>query len=96
SASLQFTIVEILMDKLRQASLSTGINEIAIAGGVAANSALRQAILSEAKLKKWKVFLPEPRYTTDNAAMIAITGYLKYLKGDFASGDVAPFARMRL
>lgn len=93
-ASVQYTIVKILMEKLKQASLQTGIKQIAIAGGVSANSGLRNALL-ENKLG-WKVFIPKFEYCTDNAAMIAMTGYLKYLKNDFADSKSAPMARMKM
>jgi len=92
-ASLQQTIVDILMDKLLKASAATGITEVAIAGGVAANSGLRGAITELSSEKGWTVHLPEFRFTTDNAAMIGITGYFKYLNGMFATQDVAPAAR---
>ncbi|MDR1171936.1 MAG: tRNA (adenosine(37)-N6)-threonylcarbamoyltransferase complex transferase subunit TsaD [Bacteroidales bacterium] len=92
-ASLQQTIVDILMDKLMKASAATGITEVVIAGGVAANSGLRNAMTSLAAEKGWTVHLPEFRFTTDNAAMIGITGYFKYLEGMFATQDVAPAAR---
>jgi len=94
AASLQKTIVDILMDKLRKAAAKEGIRQIALAGGVAANSGLRKAILQEAEKRNWEVFIPPIGYTTDNAAMIAITGYYRYLKGEFASEDIAPLARM--
>lgn len=93
-ASLQYTIVEILLNKLRQASKQTGIREIGLAGGVSANSALKTAVQAEAIKRKWNVCIPELAYTMDNAAMIAITGYYKYLIGDFAGQDVAPLARI--
>lgn len=93
-ASLQYTIVEILLNKLRQASKLTGIREIGLAGGVSANSALKNAVQAEAARHRWNVYIPELAYTMDNAAMIAITGYYKYLKGEFAGQDVAPLARM--
>ncbi len=93
-ASLQHTIVEILMNKLRQASKLTGIREIGLAGGVSANSALKTAVREEAAKRHWNVYIPELAYTMDNAAMIAVTGYYKYLRGEFASHDVAPLARM--
>jgi len=93
-ASLQYTIVEILLNKLRQASKLTGIKEIGLAGGVSANSALKSAIHAEAVKHRWNVYIPELAYTMDNAAMIAVTGYHKYLKGEFAGQDVAPVARM--
>lgn len=92
-ASLQETIVGILIDKLVKASIETGINRIGIAGGVAANSGLRNALTGEAKKRKWDIFIPPFRYTTDNAAMIAITGYFKYLKKEFAGHEVTPLAR---
>ncbi len=93
-ASLQYTIVEILLNKLRQASKLTGIREIGLAGGVSANSALKSAVQAEAIRRRWNVYIPELAYTMDNAAMIAITGYYKYLRGEFSGHDVAPLARM--
>ena len=93
-ASLQFTIVDILLNKLRQASRLTGIREIGLAGGVAANSTLTSALEAEALKHRWKLHLPEFTYTMDNAAMIGITGYYKYLNGEFTGQDVAPAARM--
>ncbi|MBI5218698.1 MAG: tRNA (adenosine(37)-N6)-threonylcarbamoyltransferase complex transferase subunit TsaD [Bacteroidia bacterium] len=92
-ASLQTTIIDILMDKLIKAVKQTQIHEIAISGGVAANSGLRETIALEAKKRKWKIHIPELKYTTDNAAMIAIAGYYKYLRKDFASQDITPLAR---
>ena len=92
-ASLQKTIVDTLTDKLIKASQATGIHEIAIAGGVAANSGLRNAITELAEAKGWRVYLPELRFTTDNAAMIGVTGYFKYLKGMFCKQNVVPAAR---
>lgn len=94
-ASIQNTIVDILMDKLIAVSKKTGIKNIAIAGGVSANSGLRNAILDAAKTNQWSTFIPEFKFTTDNAAMIAITGYYKYLNNDFASQDIAPLARFK-
>ena len=93
-ASIQKTIVEILTDKLEKAYLQTGINEIALAGGVSANSGLRERIKSLAKKHGWKVFIPEISLTTDNAAMIAVTGYFKFLAGEFAGFDSSPLARL--
>ncbi len=93
-ASLQHTIVSILMDKLTSASRSFGIREVAIAGGVAANSALRKAVSEKGKELRWNVFIPELRFTTDNAAMIAIVGYYKYLNGELAGQDSIPKARL--
>ncbi len=92
-ASLQHVIVSILISKLVKASVLTGIKEIGIAGGVSANSGLRDGFTEEAADRKWNLFLPEFRYTTDNAAMIGITGYYKFLKGEFCSHDVTPLAR---
>ncbi len=92
-ASLQKTIVGILVDNLIRVSKQTGITEVALAGGVAANSALRLAVKDLEGRKGWRVFLPKPAYTTDNAAMIAITGYYKYLKSGFSSQDIVPEAR---
>jgi N6-L-threonylcarbamoyladenine synthase len=93
-ASLQATIVDILLDKIVKASKLTGINQIAVAGGVSANSGLRNALTREAEKRKWELFLPEFKFTTDNAAMIAITGYFKYQAGLFAGHDITPVARM--
>lgn len=93
-ASLQKTIIEILMDKLVEASRKLKIKEIALAGGVSANSGLREAVNNIADVKKCNVYIPEFRFTTDNAAMIAITGYFKYLNGEFASHSISPVARV--
>jgi len=92
-ASLQYTIVSILSAKLIKASVVTGINEIGIAGGVSANSGLRKELSREASERKWNLFIPELSLTTDNAAMIGITGYYKYLRSDFTGQDIAPLAR---
>lgn len=92
-ASLQNVIVSILIGKLAKAATQTGIRNIGIAGGVSANSGLRNAMKAEAEKRKWNLFLPELRYTTDNAAMIGITGYYKYLKNEFSGHDVIPLAR---
>jgi len=92
-ASLQEVIVEILISKLVKASELTGIKEIGIAGGVSANSGLRNAIIGEAGKRKWDLFIPDFRYTTDNAAMIGITGYYKYLNGEFSDQGTVPLAR---
>ncbi len=93
-ASLQYTIVEILMDKLRKAAKSLGIKEVALAGGVSANSGLRAAFEEHAKRFGWKIHIPKFAYTTDNAAMIAITGHFKFKVGVFASLDVTPYSRV--
>lgn len=92
-ASLQNTIVSILTGKLVKASIQTEIKEVGIAGGVSANSGLRNAVRAEAEKRGWNLFIPELSYTTDNAAMIGITGYFKYLRGEFAGQDIAPLAR---
>jgi N6-L-threonylcarbamoyladenine synthase len=94
SASIQRTIIEILVHKLELAYRQTGIREIALAGGVSANSGLRNKLKEMADQYNWNIYIPEIRLTTDNAAMIAITGYFKYLSGDFASMDVTPLARL--
>jgi N6-L-threonylcarbamoyladenine synthase len=93
SACVQHTIVGILMDKLKKASKHTGIKQVAIAGGVSANSGLRKALLEQQQKLGWKVYIPKFEYCTDNAAMIAITGYYKYLRGEFSSQDASPFTR---
>lgn len=93
-ASLQDAIISVLIDKLVKAAEITGIEEIGIAGGVSANSAFRQALTEEGEKRGWNVYIPEFIFTTDNAAMIAITGYYRYLKGEFASHDVIPLARI--
>jgi N6-L-threonylcarbamoyladenine synthase len=93
-ASLQNTIIEMLIAKLVKASKETGIREIGIAGGVSANSGLRNAVTEEALKRHWNIFLPEFRYTTDNAAMIGVTGYYKYLRNEFADHSVTPVARI--
>jgi N6-L-threonylcarbamoyladenine synthase len=92
-ASLQHTIVTILMKNLVKASLETGVREIGIAGGVSANSGLRNELIEESEKRNWNIFIPELSLTTDNAAMIGITGYYKYIRGEFTSQDVAPLAR---
>jgi len=92
-ASLQHTIVTILVGKLVKASIETGIKEIGIAGGVSANSGLREAVTAEAEKRGWNIFIPELSLATDNAAMIGISGYYKYLRGEFTGQDVAPLAR---
>jgi N6-L-threonylcarbamoyladenine synthase len=93
-ASIQATVVDILMNKLRKAATDLKIKHIAVAGGVSANSALRQAFYDYGKKHKWEVYIPPFAFTTDNAAMIAITGYLKYLQNDFCSIEEVPYARV--
>ena len=93
AASIQYTIVEVLMKKLVLASEQTGIREIAIAGGVSANSGLRNAIKDGERKYGWKTYIPAFEFTTDNAAMIAITGLFKYQKNDFTDQKATPYAR---
>lgn len=95
-ASIQYTIVGILMDKLKAAVKETGINRIAIGGGVSANSGIRTALKNAEHKNGWETFIPAFEFTTDNAAMIAIVGYLKYLKNDFAQQNITATARLKL
>jgi N6-L-threonylcarbamoyladenine synthase len=95
-ASIQYTIVEILMDKLKLAVKQTEINQIAIGGGVSANSGIRKALKEADKKYGWKTFVPKFDYTTDNAAMIGIVGYYKYLKGDFSDLSITAQARYKI
>lgn len=92
-ASFQKDLIDILLKKLIIAANETGIRQIAISGGVSANSGLRNRIVEEGQKRGWTTFLPELRFTTDNAAMIAITGYFKYTEGLFAPMDIAPLSR---
>lgn len=92
-ASIQAIIVTILMKKLRKAARQTGIREIAIAGGVSANSGLRDALTAWGEKEGWKTYIPAFQYCTDNAGMIGVAGYYKFLAGEFCGQDVAPFAR---
>ncbi|MFI3277359.1 MAG: tRNA (adenosine(37)-N6)-threonylcarbamoyltransferase complex transferase subunit TsaD [Rikenellaceae bacterium] len=92
-ASLQSTIIDILLDKLIKASKQTGIKEIAIAGGVSANSGLRNAVVEMGKRRGWRTYIPEMKFTTDNAAMIAVSGLYRYRAGMLSGLDVAPVAR---
>ncbi|MDR1747337.1 MAG: tRNA (adenosine(37)-N6)-threonylcarbamoyltransferase complex transferase subunit TsaD [Tannerella sp.] len=95
-ASLQATVIDILMEKLRKAATDLKINEIAVAGGVSANSGLRDAFRDCSQKFGWHIYLPPNAFTTDNAAMVAITGYYKYMDGDFCTASVIPFARVEL
>ncbi|OZV68601.1 tRNA (adenosine(37)-N6)-threonylcarbamoyltransferase complex transferase subunit TsaD [Winogradskyella aurantia] len=95
-ASIQYTIIGILMDKLKIAVKQTGINHIAIGGGVSANSGIRKALKNAEHKFGWSTFIPKFEYTTDNAAMIAIVGYLKYLNQDFSDFDVMATARLKI
>jgi N6-L-threonylcarbamoyladenine synthase len=92
-ASLQQTIVDILMDKLQKAAKDLSIKEVAVAGGVSANSGLREAFEQAKERFGWNIYIPKFGYTTDNAAMVAISGYYKYLEKDFCPIDAAPYAR---
>lgn len=93
-ASIQSTIVDILIEKVRLAVKATGIREVALAGGVSANSGLRSALMKIGGTEGWNVFIPPFSYCTDNAAMIAIAGLVQYKANDFAPLDVSPLARM--
>lgn len=95
-ASLQYTVIEILMSKLRKAVKAYGINEVAVAGGVSANSALRAAFEDHAKRYKWTIHIPKFSYTTDNAAMVAIAGYYKYQDKIFCDISLPPFSRVEM
>lgn len=93
-ASIQYTIIQILMDKLKLAVAETGIKQIAIGGGVSANSGIRQVLKDAEKKYKWKTFVPKFEYTTDNAAMIGIVGYYRFLESKFADSSVVSKARI--
>ena len=95
AASLEYTIVDILMKKLRMAVKQTGIKHVAVAGGVSANNGLRNAFHDHARRYGWTIYIPKFSYTTDNAAMIGITGYYKYLDKDFCSIDKPAFSKVR-
>jgi N6-L-threonylcarbamoyladenine synthase len=94
-ASVQKSIIDILMDKLKAAAQMYACNQIAIAGGVSANSGLRNALMAQQENLGWQVFIPKFEYCTDNAAMIAIAGYHKYLQNDFVTQEVGPMARLK-
>ncbi len=93
-ASMQHALVHILLVKLKKAAKDLKINEVAIAGGVSANSGLRKALQELAMKEKWNIYIPDFQYCTDNAAMIAIAAHYKYLAGQFSSQEVTPLARM--
>ena len=95
-ASLQKTVIDILINKLKKAAKELKVTEIAVAGGVSANSGLREALLDLGRRHRWKVHIPPFAYTTDNAAMVAQAGYYRYLKGDFCPIDAAPYAKTRI
>lgn len=94
-ASIQYTIIGILMSKLKKAVKQTGINQIAIGGGVSANSGIRKTLKEAEQKYGWKTYVPKFEYTTDNAAMIAIAGHYKFLKGDFADMSITAQARYK-
>lgn len=95
-ASLQKTIIDILINKLKRAAKDLKVEEIAVAGGVSANSGLRDALVDLGRRHRWKVYIPPFSYTTDNAAMVCQAGYFKYLDGDFCSMDAAPYAKTKI
>ncbi|NNK39870.1 MAG: tRNA (adenosine(37)-N6)-threonylcarbamoyltransferase complex transferase subunit TsaD [Winogradskyella sp.] len=95
-ASIQYTIIGILIEKLKMAVKQTGIKHIAIGGGVSANSGIRKALNDCEKKYGWTTYIPKFEYTTDNAAMIAMVGYLKYLENDFADFDTTASARLKI
>ena len=96
AAALEATIVDILMDKLRKAAKKYNIKQVAVAGGVSANNGLRNAFKDHAQRFGWDIFIPKFSYTTDNAAMIAITGYFKYLDKDFCPMEAPAYSRVTL
>ena len=93
-ASVEKRVVTILLNKLKKAAHQYDIKDIALAGGVSANTGLRQGLKQLGEEMGWNTFIPKFEYCTDNAAMIAIAGYYKYLKGEFVGQDIAPLARM--
>ena len=95
-ASLQVSLVQMLLSKLKLAATQTGIKQVAIAGGVAANSELRRELKLVAEILNWHLYIPEFQYCTDNAAMIAMAGHYKFLKGEFSSLEVAPLANLAI
>ena len=95
-ASLQKTIIDILMDKLIKAAKDLKIKEVAIAGGVSANTGLRARLAEEAEKRHWKLFIPPFAYTMDNAAMVAMTGFYKYQKNEFCELNLPPYARVTM
>ncbi len=94
-ASIQYTLIEMLLIKLKEAVKEYKVKEVAIAGGVSANSGLREALAELSRNKGWNLYVPKFEYCTDNAAMIAMAAHYKYLRGDFASMDVTPLAKMK-
>ena len=94
-ASIQYTLVEMLLIKLKEAMKQTGVTEVAIAGGVSANSGLRAALSALSQRKGWTLYVPESEHCTDNAAVIAMAAHFKYLRGEFVGYDIAPLAKMK-
>lgn len=95
-ASLQKTVIDILINKLKRAAKDLKINEIAVAGGVSANSGLRDALIDLGRRHRWKVHIPPFAYTTDNAAMVCQAGYFKFLDGEFCPMDATPYAKTKI
>ena len=95
-ASLQATVIDILMNKLKRAALDLDVRQVAVAGGVSANSGLRQAFIDYGKRYHWEVFIPPFSFTTDNAAMVCQAGYFKYLDHDFCPIDAVPYAKTKI
>ena len=95
-ASIQYTIITILLKKLKKACKATGIKRVAIAGGVSANTGIRKTLLEAEQTYQWEIYIPKFEYTTDNAAMIGIAGYYKFLAGNFDSNSVSAKARMKV
>ena len=95
-AALQQTVIDILMKKLKKAAFDLNIRQVAVAGGVSANSGLRQAFVDYGKKYGWQVFIPPFSFTTDNAAMVCQAGYFKFLDRDFCSLDEVPYAKTQI
>ena len=95
-ASIQHTIVQTLLHQLRAAAAATGLTQVALAGGVAANSGLRAALLAEAEVQGWAIFIPDFEFCTDNAAMVAMTAHFQFEAGDFATQALSPDPRLKL
>jgi N6-L-threonylcarbamoyladenine synthase len=95
-ASIQYTLVEMLLIKLKEAMKQVGTKEVAIAGGVSANSGLRSTLAGLAERKGWKLYVPEFQYCTDNAGMIAMAAHYKYLRKEFVGDDLVPLAKLKL
>ncbi|MDE7407687.1 MAG: tRNA (adenosine(37)-N6)-threonylcarbamoyltransferase complex transferase subunit TsaD, partial [Muribaculaceae bacterium] len=96
AASVQKAIIDILMDKLHKAVKQTGVRQVAIGGGVSANSGVRNAVADYCERHGLRAFIPQRKFTTDNAAMVAMAGYFKYMDGDYCDYDAAPYARVEI